>query len=93
MSVGEGQWVKGCWGTGKGQEREGEGKDRKEAGWEKRWQWGGGDWEGGGWGQGDGEGGNGGGENGEGERGGGEGARIGCTSQMDMMKCLGGHRL
>ena len=47
MSVGEGQWAKGCWGTGKGQEQGGEGEDRKEGGWEERWQWGGGDWEGG----------------------------------------------
>ena len=32
MSVVEGQWVKGCSGTGKGQERGGEGEDRKDWG-------------------------------------------------------------
>ena len=34
MPVGEGQWVKGCCGTGKGQECGGVGEDRKEKGGE-----------------------------------------------------------
>ena len=49
------------------------------------------------WGQGDGEGamvrGETGKGRGRGQQGGGEGARRGRISQMNMMECLGGHRL
>ena len=77
------------------QERGGEWEDRKEAGWEERWQRGGGDLGGGrGIGTGDGEGGNGEGETGRGEGEGATGrgrrARRGRISQMGYDGCLGG---
>ena len=98
MSVGEGQWGKGMlrnWqrpGAGRG------GGGQEGGGWEERWQCGGGDWEGG---MGTGRWGGGHwvrGETGKGEREGatGRGRRSkeeGGISQMDMMECLGGHRL